>query len=82
MEYEDKFIYTYTATYYNTEGHEAKECGIIYAADYKDVFDQINVMYGDDLVHINIKSAQAYAPLRFEPKHLAYIITLVEEQNY
>lgn len=82
MEYEDKFIYTYTATYYNTEGHETEECGIIYAVDYKDVFDQINVMYGDDLVHINIKNMDAYAPLRFEPKHLAYITALVEERNY
>lgn len=82
MEYEDKFIYTYTATYYNTEGHEAEECGMIYATDYKDVFNQIAVMYGDELVNVDIKSHNSYAHLQFDPKHLAYITALIEEQNY
>lgn len=82
MDYEERFIFLYTCTYYNDEGQECKECGMIYGTDYKDVFNQINTMYGDDLVHLDIKSMDAYAHLRFDPKHLAYITTLVEEQNY
>lgn len=82
MDYEDKFIYTYTATYYNTEGHEAEECGMIYATDYKDVFNQIAVMYGDELVNVDIKSCDNYSPLRFNPKHLPYIEALIQENNY
>lgn len=82
MEYEDKFIYTYTATHYNTSGNATDECGMLYGTDYKDVFNQINDLYGDELINIEIKSMDAYTPLRFDPKHLAYITALIEEQNY
>lgn len=77
---EEKFIFTYTATYYDIDGHEREECGLIYATDYKDVFNQIVEFYGDDLMHINIKSHDNFANLRFDPKHLAYITALIEEQ--
>lgn len=80
---EDKFVFTYTATYYNSvEEREKDECGIIYGTNYKDVFNQIIDLYDDDLVNINIKSQDSYSPLRFDPKHLSYIEALIREQNY
>lgn len=83
MKYEDRFIFTYTATYYdNAENCEKDECGILYGTDYKDIFNQLAELYGDELVNIKIKSHDAYAPLRFTPKHLIYITELIDEMSY
>lgn len=83
MDYTECFIFLYTCTYYcDEDGHEKEECGMIYAEDYKDVFNQIAVLYGDDLVNISIKSKDNYSPMRFDPKHLSYIEALIEENNY
>lgn len=79
---EDTFIFLYTADYYDSEGHTKTECGMIYATDYKNVFNQLTNMYGDDLQNINIESIDSFAHLRFDPKHLPFIKALAEEINY
>lgn len=79
---EENWIYLYKAKFMNIDEKEADECGIIYAHDYKDALNQIFDIYGDDLIDLDIKSKDASACLKFDPKHYAYIEALVEESPY
>lgn len=82
MDYTERFIFLYTCTYYDDEDQKKEECGMIYGTDYKEVFHELTVMYGDDLIDVSITEKDAYAHLRFDPKHLAYITALIDEMSY
>lgn len=76
----DSFIYLYTATFFDPDGAELTECGLLYATSYKDALAQIGLQYGDDLIHLDITIKDAYAPFTFDPSHLPYITALIKEE--
>lgn len=83
---EERFVFLYKATFnsWDEKDHciDKNEYGLIYATGYKDVFNQLNDMYGDDLIDISIWSMDCYAPLRFNESEFHIMKSICEKNAY